>query len=195
VSCLALAEAEVMRTTLRHLDAGGGGVSMAKRLIPASQQADRALCPRAVAQVLGLKTHAVAEGMRQAGVTGPLTLQQARSWKRQPEPPGLLAPLFAAAAARAARRADRAKAAAIEDEHRALLLEDKVQRRLLAGARNIRGADAEPIAADLAFRAMKVLVQSNGDTECLDALGLAALKWAGVEPSDRRTWFLEGGSR
>lgn len=167
---------------------------MPERPLSDATKADRALCPVAVSQVLGLRVHDVAEAMRKAGATASLTLGQARAWRRlQSDVPDWLLPLFAEAAARTARReADRARRA-VEDEHRMLLLEDRVIRRLVTGGR-VKGADAEFIAADLAARAVKELVRSDGDTDMLLPLDLAGLTWAGVDPSDRRTWFLQAGS-
>lgn len=81
----------------------------------------------------------------------------------------------------------------LEREHRMLIVADKVERRLLAGGR-IRGADAEFIAADMAVRAMKELVRCDGDVSWLLPLDLAALRWAGVDPADRATWFLESAT-
>lgn len=69
-----------------------------------------------------------------------------------------------------------------------------VERRLLAGARRFRDADAEWIATDYAVRAMKDLVRADGDVAWLNELDLAALAWADVDPHDRGTWFLERGS-
>jgi hypothetical protein len=87
---------------------------------------------------------------------------------------------------------------ALEDEHRALLLEERVGRRLRAGARNLRPAEEE-IALDWAFRAAKELVRAHTDTcgeydpEYLTELDAAALRWAGVDPADHSTWMVHRG--
>jgi len=60
-------------------------------------------------------------------------------------------------------------------------------------SRAIRGHDREFIASDYAFRAMKDLVRADGDVSYLNDLDLAALRWAGVLPADRSTWFLRAG--
>ncbi len=64
--------------------------------------------------------------------------------------------------------------------------------RLRRGGR-IRGERRELIASDIAFRAMKDLVRDNGSVRYLNAVDVAALRWAGVDPSDHSTWFLHRG--
>ncbi|BCY09264.1 hypothetical protein [Actinoplanes sp. L3-i22] len=168
---------------------------MARKPLSPEKRADRALCPVAVAATLGLKVNLVAGAMRAAGVTTPVTVAQARAWKSlTQEPPPWMVGLMADAAARAAGRVAAAHRRDVEDEHRMVLLADQVAQKLLAG-RTIRGDDREFIAADLAFRAMKELVRADGDVSYLNDLDLAALRWAGVVPQDRSTWFLDRGGR
>jgi hypothetical protein len=145
--------------------------------------------------VLGIKIDVVACAMRAAGVTQAVTIEQAKAWQAMTqEPPAWMLKLMAEAAARSARRVASAQGRGIEDAHRAILLEDRVTERLLAG-RAIRGADQELIASDIAFRAMKDLVRADGDTSYLNDMDLAALRWAGMSPGDRSTWFLDRGTR
>jgi hypothetical protein len=152
--------------------------------------ADRALCPIPVAQVLHLRVAVVAEAMRQAGVTTPPTVRQAKAWRAMAdEPPAWMVAVLADTAAHRARKEHRRQQRDIEERHRMLLLTEKVERRLLAGGR-IRGADAEFIATDMAVRGMKELVRCDGDVGWLLPLDLAALRWAGVDPADTETWFL-----
>ncbi len=168
---------------------------MTRRPISEVKKADRALCPVVVANSLGMKVHVVAGAMRAAGVTETLTVRQAKAWKSMAqEPPAWMLKLLAEAAARSARNAAITQDRNIEDEHRAILLEDRVAQRLLAG-RTVRGADQELIASDIAFRAMKDLVRADGDTSYLSEMDLAALRWAGVTPGNRSTWFLDRGAR
>lgn len=99
----------------------------------------------------------VADAMRRAGIDGPLTVAQARSWRAMTsEPPGWMAELFAETAARRSQREHREQRRIFEAEHATLLLADEVEQRLLAG-RRIRGDEAERLAADMAFRAYKEL--------------------------------------
>ncbi|MHA6803585.1 hypothetical protein [Salinifilum ghardaiensis] len=70
---------------------------------------------------------------------------------------------------------------------------EKVERRLLRGAKHFRRPEDEEIAVDLAFRAMEELLRADGDASALDPLAVAALRWAGVAPTDHGTWFLHGG--
>ncbi|CAI7978803.1 MULTISPECIES: hypothetical protein [Parafrankia] len=154
---------------------------------PAQRRADRARCPIPVAQILGIPIRTVADAMRRAGVDGPLTVAQARSWRAMTsEPPGWMAELFAETAARRSQREHREQRRTFEAEHATLLLADEVEQRLLAG-RRIRGDEAERLAADLAFRAYKELLRGAEPGDLL-ALDLAALRWAGIDPDDPGTW-------
>lgn len=167
-----------------------------KHDLAARRKADRALCPAVVANVARLQVHHVAEAMRRHGVTEPLTVHQVKTWQAQPlEAPEWFTGLLAEAAAGAAGRAHQEERRAFEREHRLLILADAVKQLLLAG-RPIRGHDAEWIALDMAVRGMKELVRSDGDVTALLLIDLAALRWAGVDPADRETWFLRrGGGR
>jgi hypothetical protein len=78
----------------------------------------------------------------------------------------------------------------LEERHRDLRLRAKVEQRLLKGARRFTDHHAELIASDLAIEAMTWLVRLEGDAGRLTEVDLAALRWAGVEPNDRETWFL-----
>jgi hypothetical protein len=159
----------------------------------ARRRADRALCPVEVANALGLQVCKVAAAMRTEGVTERLTLEQGRAWRSMSEqPPTWILALMVTSAARAASREAEAQRRDVEDEHRMLLLAADVEERLLS-SRTIRGEDREFIASDYAFRAMKDLVRADGDVGYLNDLDLAALRWAGVVPSDRSTWFIRAG--
>jgi hypothetical protein len=168
---------------------------MTRKPISPEKRADRGLCPVGVAQTLGIKVNVVANAMRAAGATEALTVKQAKAWKSlTQEPPAWMLKLLADVAARSAQRAASARSRDIEDEHRAILLADQVTEKLLAG-RTIRGADRELIASDIALQAMKDLVRADGDVSSLNDLDLAALRWPGVAPRDRSTWFLDRGHR
>jgi hypothetical protein len=60
---------------------------MGKRRPTAQKQADRALCPVDVSNLLGLKIHDVAWAMRAHGVTQSLEPEQARRWRQDPGRP------------------------------------------------------------------------------------------------------------
>ncbi|WP_419994870.1 hypothetical protein [Streptomyces boninensis] len=98
-----------------------------------------------------------------------------------------------------AARDHRDRQADIEAERRMLSLPDKVAKRLLAGAKHFRSPDAELIAQDMAWRASKELCRAHTDVcgaidpELLSALDVAALRWAGVDPSDHSTWIVHRG--
>jgi hypothetical protein len=166
---------------------------MPKRKLSPQTRMDRALCPVTVSQILAMKVAVVAESMRRSGVEAPMTDRQARLWKTDPsQASDWFLTLLADQAAHAAKGAYRRAVGEVEAEHRTLLLTAEVEARLLSG-RRIRGYEAEFIASDFAFRAMKELVRCQGDTEWLLEIDLAALKWAGVDPADPDTWFLRAG--
>jgi len=172
---------------------GTEGKVMSRKPTRAEKKADRALCPIAAAQVLGIKVHTVASAMRAAGVNDAITVKQAKAWKAMTQdPPAWMVTLMADKAVGSARRIGTLEDRRFEDQHRKVLAEDQVVTKLLAGE-EIRGDRCEVIAADFAFRAMKDLVRAGGEVEGLDALALAALRWAGVDPKDRSTWFLARG--
>jgi hypothetical protein len=128
--------------------------------------------------------------MREAGATGPLTKRQVNVWNTvQDQPPDWYVALLARKATRATRRKEREERREFERSHRMVLLADSVERKLLAGKGRFSDRDAEHIAADLAFRAMKDLVRGR-DLSQLSPLDLAALKWAGVDPADHTTWLI-----
>jgi hypothetical protein len=159
----------------------------------AQGKADRAFCPIPVAQIFQMRVHQVAAAMRSAGVTGQVTVKQARAWKSlAEEPPGWMLALMAQTATRSARRQAGNHRRHVEDGHRALLLAAEVEDRLLSSCA-IRGDDREFIASDYALRAMKDLVRADGDVRYLNDLDVAALRWAGVDPADRSTWLLGTG--
>jgi hypothetical protein len=79
-----------------------------------------------------------------------------------------------------------------EDAHRGLLLEEKVEQRLLAGA-CVGGCRAVFLATGVAFRVMGEAAGVNGDVSLLVDIGLAGLHWAGVDPAERSTWFIRAG--
>jgi hypothetical protein len=172
---------------------------MPKRELSSQKKADRALCSVSTANVMKMKIHEVAGRMRAAGVTEPLTPHNAKAWKADPSgAPDWFVALLAEQAARAAQREHGKRQASIEREHRMMILWEKVEKRLLAGARRFRNSDAELIAQDIAFRASKDLVRSSTnvcgqiDPELVGDLDKAALRWAGVDPLDHSTWLIHG---
>jgi hypothetical protein len=148
-----------------------------------------------VSQVLGLKVHDVAEKMRFYGVLTPLTVKDAKRWKRMESiPPNWILELQIEKAESNAHRWSQTNRKNIESEHKQLILRDKVEQRLLRGAHQFRNSEAEFIACDIAFRAMKELVRACGEVSALLELEVAALRWAGVDPADQSTWLLINGS-
>ncbi len=154
------------------------------------RRSDRALCPVVVSAALGLKVAVVATAMRGAGVVEPLTVRQARAYQSMSaQPPQWLAEVMASHTVSQVAAQARSQHKDLEHEHRMVILHDQVCQRLLVG-KPVRGDDAEFIASDIAFRGMKELVRASGDVSLLLPMDLAALRWAGVDPTDESTWFL-----
>lgn len=147
-----------------------------------------------------MKVHEIARWMCEAGVTESLTPQNAKAWKADPSAaPVWFTSLLAEKAARDAEREHRERQGDIGYQHRQMILWDKVEKRLLAGAKHFRNPDAELIAQDMAFRAGKELCRAHTDTcgeiepELLTDLDVAALGWAGINPFDHSRWIVHRG--
>ncbi|NKX55797.1 hypothetical protein [Arthrobacter mobilis] len=67
---------------------------------------------------------------------------------------------------------------------------EKVGQKLVSGGA-IRGYREEGAAMDLAAQAARVLYASGGSATWVGEVGLAALKWAGVDPQNPGTWPFE----
>lgn len=170
-----------------------------KKHPPPQPGTDRYLCPGPLAGTFGVKRHVIAGALRQAGRTQPITVAEARRWRDHPEqaPQEGLAVLAAVAAAKAERE-HRQQQADLERAHRMMILREKVEQRLLRGAKHFRSSDAELIARDIAFRASKELVRGcgracGGRVDGLRPVELAALRWAGIDPDDHSTWVVHRG--
>jgi hypothetical protein len=168
-----------------------------KKLSP-QKKADRALCPVGTANVMQMKVGEIAHRMRGAGVTQPLTPQNAKEWKADPSSaPEWLPSLLAEKASRDAEREHRERQRDIEYQHRQMILWDRVEKLLLAGVKHFRDPDAELIAQDMALRASKELCRAHIDTcgqtnpELLADLDVAALRWAGIDAFDHCTWIVD----
>lgn len=173
---------------------------MAKKKLSPQKAADRRLCPVQVAGIMQMRVNQVAAAMCAAGADQTLTPGQVRAWRQNPATaPEWFTGLLAEQAVREAERASRSEREDLERQHRLVIAEDKVTRRLLAGARNFRNPDQELIASDMAFRASKELVRASGgkcgeiDPECLTDLDRAALRWVGVDPLNHSTWVVHSG--
>jgi hypothetical protein len=152
---------------------------------------DQRLCPPAVAQLMGLSCERAAGAMRAAGVCTPLDARTVTGWLSScaRSMPQWLSELLAQATAKAAEWEARAQAEALEAEHRQLLVEERVQRKLLAGKRHFHGEDLD-VAEQWAFYAAKDLIVSDGDVGELDT---AALRVVGIDANDHTTWPFHGG--
>jgi hypothetical protein len=154
---------------------------------------DRRLCPPAVAELLGLRYGHVAAAMRAAEVCEPLSKPLVQGWLSGAScargMPAWLSELLAEAAAQEAEREAQAQAAELEAAHRRLLVEERVQAKLLAGKRHFRGADLE-VLEEWAFEAAKELVRNDGE---VDELEDAVLDAVGVDAAIHATWPLHRG--
>jgi hypothetical protein len=148
---------------------------------------DQRLCSPAVVELLGLSSGRVAGAMRAAGVSTPLDEPTVTGWLSScARPmPAWLSQLMAEEAATAAEHEARARAEALEAEHRRLLVEERVQHKLLAGKRRFHGEDLE-VVEQWAFYAAKDLIYS-GDGE-VGELDTAVLRAVGVDANDHTTW-------
>lgn len=101
---------------------------MSKKRLSPQKEADRALCPVSTASVMQMKVHEIARWMREAGVAGPLTPQNAKAWKADARAaPDWFISLLAEKASRDAEREHRERQRDIEYEHRQVILWDKVE--------------------------------------------------------------------
>jgi hypothetical protein len=135
---------------------------------------------------MGLSYEQVAAAMRTAGVGTPLDKPTVTGWLSScARPmPQWLSELLAQAAAEAAEREARAQAKALEAEHRRLLVEERVQRKLLAGKRRFHGDDLD-VVEEWAFYAAKGLIYDDGDVGELET---AVLRAVGIDANDHTTW-------
>jgi hypothetical protein len=154
---------------------------------------DQRVCPPAVAQRLGVGYREVAAAMRAAGRAQSLDEHTVEGWLCGASwvrgMPAWLSELLAAAAAEAPEREARAQSEVLEAAHRRLLAEERVQAKLLAGERRLRGAELE-VVEQWAFYAAKELVRSDGDVEELEAAVLAAV---GVRAEVHSCWPIHRG--
>lgn len=152
----------------------------------AGRRADRRLCSGPVAEILGLAPHDVAEAMRGAGISRPVSLFQANAWTIGAEPaPHWLVPILNRADLRDPRRAGQVAG----HQRRLWALHQDVWKALGAGQR-IKGPERLAIAARIAFESLSELAGTRGRISGLGPNELAALAWAGIDPSDKSTWFV-----
>lgn len=146
---------------------------------------DRTLAPVTAAQRLGIRVPVLAEAMRAAGVTEPITDAAARQWAGDPSSaPDWLSSLLASVAARRQRQDERREMAFRAAGQSALA-------KLQAGKR--RFTDDQWLHVEAwAFSAAKELVRGGPDDE-VDAFDRLALRAVDVDPDDHSTWPLHAG--
>jgi hypothetical protein len=139
-----------------------------------------------VAQLLGLSYKRIAAAMRTAGVGTPLDEPTVTGWLSScARPmPDWLSQLLAQHAADAAEQQACAQAEGAEAGHRRLLVEERVQRKLLAGKRRFHGVELEVIE-EWAVYAAKYLIYNDGDVGELET---AVLRAVGIDTDDHTTW-------
>lgn len=152
----------------------------------AGRRADRRLCSVSVAAVLGLATHDVAEAMRGAGITRAVSLFQASAWTIGAEAaPRWLVPILNNADLHDPSRASHVAA----HQRRMWTIQQDVWESFGVGQR-IKGSERVAIAARIAFESLTELANTRGNVSGLGPNELAALAWAGIDPSDKSTWFV-----
>ncbi|HSP52561.1 MAG TPA: hypothetical protein VLO00_06675 [Cryobacterium sp.] len=152
----------------------------------AGRRADRRLCSGSVAEILGLDAHDVAEAMRGVGIIRPVSLFQAAAWTIGAE----AAPRWLVPVLNIADLDDPCRAGRVAGHQRRLwALHQDVWRAFGAGQK-IKGPERMAIAARIALESLSELAIAGGRTNGLCANELAALAWAGIDPSDNTTWFV-----
>lgn len=159
---------------------------------------EQALCPVAVARRARLSVHELAQAMKVAGRTTPLTRAEIHRWRHHPgQAPDWYIGVLVARAVRDAQRAHRRHVQDQEAEHALLLREHRIWKRLRAGATRFCEADRE-ILYRLAMGACRDLARECGD-RCGGPVpergpdDAALLRWAGVDPGDHTTWPIHRG--
>ncbi|MHA7191095.1 hypothetical protein ACX80N_12475 [Arthrobacter sp. MDT2-16] len=144
-----------------------------------------ALVQVGAANILELPWRVLTDSMKRQGIKKQITVQDARRSKHHPsELPQWVAELL-----------DQKEAARIREEEaqqsRLAAAREAVAVKLLAGQFDAISSDMETlVASDMAFRASKDLLGSDGSTAHLLDVEVAALKWAGVDPHDSETWIV-----
>jgi nucleotidyltransferase/DNA polymerase involved in DNA repair len=145
--------------------AAGQGAGAGKRRQRARRrEADRALVPVVVSQRLGVPVADAAHAMRAAGVTGPLTVRQAKEWAGDPgSAPEWLSGLWGERMARAAQQEYHREQQREQHAVRELAVEQSALAKVKAGKRRFTD-DEWLLVEDWAFRAAKDLVRGGHST-------------------------------
>jgi hypothetical protein len=173
-------------------EAGAGKRRQRKRERAQRREADRALVPVVVSQRLGVPVADAAHAMRAAGVTGPLTVRQAKEWAGDPgSAPEWLSGLWGERMARAAQQEYHREQQLERHAMRELTVEQSALEKVKTGKR--RFTDKEwLLVEDWAFRAAKDLVRGGPGREVGD-FGYRVLRIVGVDPGDHATWPVHAG--
>ncbi|WP_072688766.1 hypothetical protein [Rhodococcus marinonascens] len=156
------------------------------------RRADRALCPPAVANKLGLRVADLAAAKSANGFAEPLVDNRAKRWLDGTEPmPQWSSGLLSGKAVRSAENQSRNETRRVEEEHRELLQTERVQRNLESGKTHFRGADPD-LVADIAFEAAKDLAR-GATADDLSIEETTALRAVGVNPRKHSTWQMHAG--
>jgi hypothetical protein len=156
------------------------------------READRALVPVVVSQRLGVPVADAAHAMRAAGVTGPLTVRQAREWAGDPgSAPEWLSGLWGGRMARAAQQEYHREQQREQHAVRELAVGQSALAKVKAGKRRFTD-DEWLLVEDWAFRAAKDLVRGGPGGEASDS-DYRVLRIVGVDPADHATWPVHAG--
>jgi hypothetical protein len=173
-------------------EAGAGGRRQRKRARAQRREADRALVPAVVSQRLGVPVADAARAMRAAGVTGPVTVRQARAWTDDPgTAPEWLSGLWGERMAHAAQREYHREQQREQHAMRELAVEQSALAKVEAGKRRFTGYERLYVE-DWAFRAAKDLVR-GGPGGQVDGFDCRVLRAVGVDPEDHATWPAHAG--
>lgn len=172
--------------------AGTGRRRQGKRARAQRREEDRALVPVVVSQRLGVSVADAASAMRAAGVTGPLTVSQAREWAADPgSAPEWLSGLWGERMARAAQQEYHRERQREQQAVRELAVEQSALEKVKTGKRRFSD-DEWLLVEDWAFEAAKDLVRGGLGGEVGD-FDRRVLRVVGVDPEDHATWPVQAG--
>jgi hypothetical protein len=150
---------------------------------------DRELVSPDASSSLGLRIADLARAMRTAGVSTPLTVEQAMAWKRDPDSaPDWLATLRGELLARAAVKEYQEQQEREKYELRRLAHETSAREKL-RGGRFFFNREEREFVQDLTYHASVELLR-GATAAGLDDLELTALRVYRIDPDDHATWHL-----
>lgn len=155
---------------------------------------DRALAPVAVSGILGARVRDLAAAMRRHGVTGSVTVKDAKHWKSDPATaPDWLLEVFAECAAKRATREFRIQQEKEASEMREIRAEHTAAEKVKKNSPFRKFNDDEQVwLEDWMFRASKELVRGMKSSD-VDEFTRRVLHLFGIDPNRHETWVVHAG--